>query len=99
MAKLLGVATMDSKGRAAIPQSVRRELGLVDGVQLLIERTDDGRIELVSAELIPRDQLYMYSPDMRERLERAERSFADGTATRTNGEDETQAFLDSLKSR
>lgn len=97
MTELLGIATMDSKGRAAIPQHVRRELGLNEGVQLRIERDSDGRIELVPAELIPRDQLYFHSPEMHARIARAEQSFADGTSTRTDGEAETQALLDSLK--
>jgi len=34
---------------------------------------------------------------MHARIARAEQSFADGTSTRTDGEAETQALLDSLK--
>jgi AbrB family looped-hinge helix DNA binding protein len=99
MPRVLGVVTIDRKGRAVFPLALRRELGLTEGTQLRVERTDDGAYELVPAELVPRDQLYFHTPEMRERLERGERSFRDGTSTRTEGEEPTQQFLDSLKSR
>ena len=99
MSELLGVLTVDAKGRTVLPQRVRRELGLEEGAQMRVERTDDGEVKLVPAVLVPRDQLYFHTPEMRARLSRAEASFENGTSTRTNGEEETQAFLDSLKSR
>ena len=99
MPEVLGFVTIDKKGRAVFPLALRRELGLTDGAHLRIERTDDGAYELVPAELVPRDQLYFHTPEVRERLERAERSFRDGTSTRTEGEEATQGFLDSLKAR
>ena len=46
---------------------------------------------------VPDDQLYFHSPEMRERVARAEQSFRDGTSTRTEDEVSTQQFLDSLK--
>lgn len=99
MSELLGVLTVDGKGRASLPLKVRRELGLRHGSQILVERTDDGEIKLILAELVPRDQLYFHSPEMRTRLERAEASYREGRSTQTDGEAATQAFLDSLKSR
>lgn len=97
MAEVLGVVTIDSKGRASFPQRLRRELGLSEGSQLRVERSTDGRIELVPAELIPRDQLYFHTPEVQERVTRAELSFREGRSTSTDGETETQAFLDALK--
>ena len=99
MPEVLGFVTIDKKGRAVFPLALRRELGLTDGAHLRIERTDDGAYELVPAELVPRDQLYFHMPEVRERVERAEQSFRDGTSTRTEGEKATQEFLDSLKAR
>jgi AbrB family looped-hinge helix DNA binding protein len=98
MPRVLGVVTLDKKGRAVFPLALRQELGLVDGTQLLVERTDDGTYELVPAELVPRDQLYFHSAQMRERVEQAERSFREGTSARTVGEKATKKLLDSLKS-
>lgn len=98
MSRVLGFVTVDKRGRAVFPQALRRELGLDEGTQLRVDKTDSGAYELVPAELVPRDQLYFHTPEMRERVERAERSFREGTSTRTEGEAETQRFLDSLKS-
>lgn len=95
----LGFVTVDKRGRAVFPQALRRELGISEGTQLRIERTDDGAYELVPAELVPRDQLYFHTREVRERVEEAERSFREGTSTRTKGEAATQQFLDSLKTR
>ncbi len=99
MAQVLGFVTVDKRGRAVFPLALRRELGLSEGAHLRIERTDDGAYELVPAELVPRDQLYFHTPEVRERVERAGQSFRDGTSTRTEGEEETRQLLDALKSR
>ena len=98
MSELLGVLTVDGKGRTVLPLRVRHELGLHEGAQMRVERTDDGEVRLVPAVLVPRDQFYFHTPEMRARLSRAEASFESGTSTRTKGEEQTQAFLDSLKS-
>ena len=97
MAEVLGYVTIDGKGRGSFPQDVRKALGLDEGDQFRVERLADGRFELVPVETVPRDQLYFHADGMRERVARAEASFRAGTATRTSGEPETQAFLDSLK--
>ena len=54
MSEVIGVVTVDKKGRAVFPVALRQELGLVDGTQLRVERTDEGAYELVPAELVPR---------------------------------------------
>jgi len=97
MSRVLGVVTLDKKGRAVFPLALREELGLVDGTQLRVERTDDGTYELVPAELVPRDQLYFHTPAMRRRIEMAEENLREGSSTKTKGERETGKFLDSLK--
>lgn len=97
MATVLGVLTVDSKGRAVFPQRLREELRLSEGTQLLVERESDGRVSLVPAELVPRDQMWFHSPEMRARMARAEQSLEQGHSTRTQGEAETQAYLDRLK--
>lgn len=97
MSRVVGVVTLDKKGRAVFPLALRQELGLGDGTQLFVEQTDAGTYELVPAELVPRDQLYFHSVEMRRRVESAERSFRDGTSTKTSGEKATRKFLDSLK--
>lgn len=99
MSEIIAVVTLDKKGRAMFPVALRQEMGLVDGTQLCVERTDDGAYELIPAELVPRDQLYFHSPAMRKRVERAERSIEGKTSTHTKGEKATQRFLNSLKNR
>ncbi|CAN5369146.1 hypothetical protein BH09GEM1_BH09GEM1_26910 [soil metagenome] len=89
--------TVDQKGRTTIPQEMRKQLGIAPGVQLRIERADNGAFELVPAVSIPQDQLFYHSAEGRARLERAEDEIRHGHVTRTTGPEEAQAFLDSLK--
>jgi hypothetical protein len=56
-------------------------------------------VELVPAALIPKDQLWFYHPEMRQRIRRAESSLAAGRVTKTRTVEEAQTFLDSLKKR
>lgn len=89
--------TLDSKGRATLPDDVRKALGVGAGDLVLLERTDRGTFELVPASLVPRDQLWFHHPEVRERLTEAEDDFAAGRSTRTETPEEAQAFLDALK--
>ncbi len=89
--------TLDKKGRTTLPEEVRSALKVEAGDLILLERTDRGTYELVPATLIPNDQLWFHHPEMRARVARAEKDFAEGRATRTETPDEAQAFLDSLK--
>ena len=98
MSRIIGYLTIDQKGRTTLPQKMRKQLGITDGVQLRIEQADNGAFELVPAVSIPQDQLFYHSPEGRVRLERAEKDLRLGRVTRTDGAEEAQAFLDSLKS-
>jgi AbrB family looped-hinge helix DNA binding protein len=89
--------TVDAKGRATLPEEVRRGLGLRGGDLLLLERTQFGTYELVPANLVPKDQLWFYHPEMQARIARAEADFAAGRFTTTRTPEEAQAFLDTLK--
>jgi AbrB family looped-hinge helix DNA binding protein len=91
--------TIDAKGRATLPEEVRRSLGIRGGDVLLLERTPHGTYELVPASLIPNDQLWFYHPEMQARIARAEADFAAGRYTTTRTPEEAQAFLDSLKKK
>ena len=89
--------TVDAKGRATLPEEVRRGLGIRGGDLLLLERTQFGTYELVPASLVPNDQLWFYHPEMQARIAKAEADFAAGRFTTTRTLEEAQAFLDSLK--
>lgn len=97
MGDTVSFLTVDSKGRATLPEEVRSALGLKAGDLVLLERTDRGTFELVPAALIPRDQLWFHHPEMQARLSRAEADLANGRSTRTETPEQAQAFLDSLK--
>lgn len=89
--------TLDKKGRATLPDDVRSELGVGAGDFILLERTERGTFELVPAALIPKDQLWFHHPEMRARVDQAEKEFAGGRSKRTETPEQAQAFLDRLK--
>lgn len=91
--------TVDAKGRATLPEEVRRELGLEGGDFLLLEKTERGTFELVPATLIPTDQLWFHHPEMQARIAEAEADLREGRVTRTETPEEAQALLDSLKTK
>ena len=97
MARTASFLTLDSKGRATLPEEVRSALGVEAGDLILLERTDRGTYELVPAALVPKDQLWFHNPAMQERVRQAEADFAEGRFTRTETLDEARALLDSLK--
>ncbi len=90
--------SVDSKGRATLPEEVRTSLGLHPGDFVLLERTERGTYELVPAELVPRDQLWFHPPGMQRRIRKAEADIAEGRTTVTRGVEEAQALLDRSKS-
>lgn len=89
--------TLDQKGRATLPEEVRKALGVEAGDFILLERTDRGTFELVPATLVPNDQLWFHHPEIQTRVARAEADFAEGRSTRTNTPEEAQSLLDGLK--
>lgn len=93
--------TVDRRGRATLPEEVRRALGLgdEDGNLVLLEKTERGTFELVPAALVPRDQLWVQEPGMQARLAEAEADIRQGRTTRTTSPDEAQAHLDRLKKK
>lgn len=97
MATVLGYLTVDEKGRTTIPREMRLALGLEAGTQLRVDRLDDGAFELIPAEVIPRDQLWFHTPEVQARVAKAEADFREGRSSRTEGPEDTQRFLDSLK--
>lgn len=90
---------VDKRGRSTLPEEVRRDLGIdgEEGAIVLLEKTERGTYELVPAALVPRDQLWVHHPEMRERIAEAESDFRSGRSTRTESPGETQEYLDSLK--
>ena len=95
--RTLGFLTVDEKGRTTIPKTMRRELGIRAGTQLRVDLSGDGVVELVAAELIPHDQLWFHNPTVQAGIAKAEADFREGRSKRTDGPQETQQFLDSLK--
>lgn len=98
MSKVLGFLTVDSKGRTTIPREMRHELGLDQGAHLRVERSESGALELVPSVSVPVDQLWFHSDEVKARVARAEEDFRTGRSIKTDGPEETQRFLDSLKS-
>ena len=98
MRRILGYLTIDQKGRTTLPQEMRKQLGITEGVRLRVEQADDGAFELVPAVSIPQDQLFYHSPEGRARLERAEADIRLGRVDRSSDAGEAKAYLDALKS-
>lgn len=97
MSEIIGYLTIDQKGRTTLPQRVREQLGIGEGAQLRIERTESGIIELVPSVTIPLDQAWYHSDEGRARLGRADDDLSAGRVTRARGESEARQLLDSLK--
>jgi AbrB family looped-hinge helix DNA binding protein len=99
MASATSYISVDSKGRATLPEEVRASLGLKAGDFVLLELTERGTYELVPAALVPRDQLWFHHPDMQRRIRGAEADLAGGRVKVTHSADEAQALLDGFKSK
>jgi len=63
--------------RVTLPQNVVDELGLGEGDDLLIEVLD-GRITLIPAMTIPRDEAYLFTPEWQARIREAEEDIREG---------------------
>ena len=91
------VITLDKKGRTTLPEEVRTELGLKAGDFVILERTNRGTFELVPADLVPRDQLWFYHPEMQARIREAENDLREGRFKSFTTIGEVQRYLDSPK--
>lgn len=90
---------VDKRGRSTLPEEVRRDLGIqgAEGALLILEKTARGTYELVPAALVPRDQLWVHHPEMKERIEEAEGDFRAGRSSRAETPEDAARHLDSLK--
>ncbi|MBR9990230.1 MAG: AbrB/MazE/SpoVT family DNA-binding domain-containing protein [Gemmatimonadetes bacterium] len=93
------ILKVDKRGRSTLPEDVRRDLGIdgEEGAHVFLEKTERGTYELVPTALVPRDQLWVHHPEMRDRIAEAERDFRSGRSMRMETPDEAQSYLDSLK--
>jgi bifunctional DNA-binding transcriptional regulator/antitoxin component of YhaV-PrlF toxin-antitoxin module len=91
--------TVDKRGRATLPDEVRRDLGLgsEDTNLVILEKTERGTYELVPAALVPKNQLWFHHLQVEARVNEAETDFREGRFTRTSTPEAAQAHLDSLK--
>jgi AbrB family looped-hinge helix DNA binding protein len=94
----MGRATIGPKGRVTIPRLIREQLRVGPGDEIVFH-VSDGRAELVPLAVIPRDQVWFYSREMRERVTRAEMEIALGKTTKIPTPEAAQAHLDRLKGR
>jgi AbrB family looped-hinge helix DNA binding protein len=97
VSEIIGYLTIDQKGRTTLPQRVREQLGIGEGTQLRIERTESGIIELVPSVSIPQDQAWYHGDEGRARLGRADEELRSGRVSRTRGEAAARRLLDSLR--
>lgn len=73
MAEPLRYSTLDRKGRATLPEEVRKALGVEAGDLILLERRKHGTFELVPASLVPKDQLWFHHSEEERSRERRRR--------------------------
>jgi hypothetical protein len=66
---------------------------------VLLEKAERGTSDLVSAALVPRDQLWFHHPGMQRRIRKAEADLTEGRTKVTRTAAEAQALLDCLKGR
>ena len=91
-----GRATIGPKGRVTIPAHIREEMKVAAGDEVVFQ-VSDGRTELVPLAVVPRDQVWFYSTEMRERVAQAEIEIVTGKTKRVSTVEAAQAHLDSLK--
>ena len=97
MAGSLAFVSLDAKGRATLPEEIRASLGVSPGDLILLERTERGTFELVPAALVPRDQLWFYSTEVRRRIARGEADLDEGRSSGVRTPEEAKRLLGGLK--
>ncbi|MGH7665334.1 MAG: AbrB/MazE/SpoVT family DNA-binding domain-containing protein [Gemmatimonadaceae bacterium] len=74
--------TIGNKGRVTIPDDIRQRLGLEEGDVVRMVVTEHNTLEIVPAEIVPRDQLWFSHPAVRERVAKALADIEAGRTTR-----------------
>lgn len=69
--------TISSKGQIAIPKEVRDSLHIKEGDQLIF-KVENGKIILEPALNIPRSQAWFWSPEVQEKVKKADENFNAG---------------------
>ncbi len=93
-----GRARIGPKGRVTIPRQIREQLKIAAGDEVVFH-VADGKAEIIPLAVVPRDQVWFYSEEMRERIGKAESDIAHGKTKRVTTPQATQAHLDRLKKR
>jgi len=68
---------MNAEGRLTVPRAARQALGLEGDAQFEVE-VRDGALLLRPVVVIPREDAWAYTPEQRERIERARRDSSEG---------------------
>lgn len=69
--------TISSKGQIAIPKEIRESLHIKEGDQLIF-KVENGKIILEPALNIPRSQAWFWSPEVQEKVKKADENFKAG---------------------
>ncbi|MCL4523869.1 MAG: AbrB/MazE/SpoVT family DNA-binding domain-containing protein [Acidobacteria bacterium] len=88
-----GRIRVGAKRQVTLPREVTRKLRLNEGDDLEL-RVQDGRIELVPLALIPRDQLWFWTPEWQAKEREADEDKAAGRVKRFKS---AKALIASLK--
>lgn len=83
------------RGQVTIPKAIVDELGLKKG-DLLEVRIEDGRIVLVPAVAVPRDQAWYWSEQWQAEEREVDKQIAQGEVTESMESDEALSVLDHL---
>ncbi len=69
--------TISSKGQIAIPKEIREVLDIKEGDKLTY-KLEKGKIVLEPIVSIPRSQAYFWTPEVQEKVKKAEENFKSG---------------------
>ncbi len=68
---------LKSRNKVTLPQEVVDQLGVKSGDDFLFE-VRDGRLTLIPAMTVPRDEAYLFTPEWQERIHEAEDDIRSG---------------------
>lgn len=69
--------TISSKGQIAIPKEIRDSLNIKGGDRL-VYKVDRGKIVLEPVVSVPRSQSYFWTPEVQEKVKKADENFKAG---------------------